>query len=121
MKFFVDTAATVEIRSLAVSGSLDGVTTNPWLVARDSRKFSELNAETRSSVAGRPSAVATATGLARIGAGAATGVLRAIVRNVSTNVALRRPEALRACRRMLAHRSPAPLLPGRVGIGPQIA
>ena len=41
MKFFVDTADTKEIKSLASSGLLDGVTTNPSLVqsrATNSRK-----------------------------------------------------------------------------------
>ena len=34
MKFFVDTADTAEIKSLAASGLLDGVTTNPSLMAK---------------------------------------------------------------------------------------
>ena len=34
MKFFVDTADTAEIKSLAATGLLDGVTTNPTLVHR---------------------------------------------------------------------------------------
>ena len=39
MKFFVDTADTAEIRSLAASGLLDGVTTNPSLMAKTGKKF----------------------------------------------------------------------------------
>ena len=39
MKFFVDTADTAEIQSLAATGLLDGVTTNPSLVAKTGSKF----------------------------------------------------------------------------------
>ena len=34
MKFFVDTADVAEIKELAATGLLDGVTTNPSLVAK---------------------------------------------------------------------------------------
>ena len=34
MKFFVDTADTAEIADLAATGLLDGVTTNPTLIAK---------------------------------------------------------------------------------------
>ena len=37
MKFFVDTADVAEIRDLAASGLLDGVTTNPSLIAKAGR------------------------------------------------------------------------------------
>jgi transaldolase len=39
MKFFVDTADVAEIRDLAEKGLLDGVTTNPSLVAKAGRDF----------------------------------------------------------------------------------
>ncbi|WP_339716354.1 transaldolase family protein [uncultured Sneathiella sp.] len=39
MKFFVDTADTEEIRELADTGLLDGVTTNPSLIAKTGRDF----------------------------------------------------------------------------------
>ena len=42
MKFFVDTADVEEIRELAASGLLDGVTTNPSLVAKTGRDFFEV-------------------------------------------------------------------------------
>lgn len=42
MKFFVDTADVAEIADLAASGLLDGVTTNPSLVAKTGRNFVEL-------------------------------------------------------------------------------
>ena len=42
MKFFVDTADTDEIRNLANTGLVDGVTTNPSLVAKSGRKFLDV-------------------------------------------------------------------------------
>src|SRR5437762_168180 len=47
MKFFADTADVNEIRELAATGLLDGVTTNPSLVAKSGRDFKELIAEIR--------------------------------------------------------------------------
>jgi transaldolase len=38
MKFFVDTADTAEIRDLAETGLLDGVTTNPSLIHKAGRE-----------------------------------------------------------------------------------
>ena len=45
MKFFVDTADVVDIRDLADAGLLDGVTTNPSLIAKSGRAFKEVIAE----------------------------------------------------------------------------
>ncbi|KQN04609.1 fructose-6-phosphate aldolase [Sphingobium sp. Leaf26] len=42
MKFFVDTADTADIRDLAATGLLDGVTTNPSLIHKSGRKFLEV-------------------------------------------------------------------------------
>ena len=42
MKFFIDTANVEEIRKSNELGLLDGVTTNPSLIAREKRKFEEL-------------------------------------------------------------------------------
>jgi transaldolase len=42
MKIFVDTANLDEIRELASWGVIDGVTTNPTLVAKSGRSFSEI-------------------------------------------------------------------------------
>ena len=42
MKFFVDTADIAEIRDLASTGLVDGVTTNPSLVAKTGRKFIDI-------------------------------------------------------------------------------
>src|SRR3546814_9967042 len=56
MKFFVDTADTAEIRDLAESGLVDGVTTNPSLIHKSGRKFLEVVAEICSITSGPVSA-----------------------------------------------------------------
>jgi transaldolase len=45
MKIFLDTADVKEIRELAALGLVDGVTTNPSLVAKEGRPFREIVAE----------------------------------------------------------------------------
>ena len=45
MKFFADTAEIAEIRELADTGLLDGVTTNPSLIHRSGRNFIEVVGE----------------------------------------------------------------------------
>ena len=45
MKFFVDTADTAAIRELADTGLLDGVTTNPSLIAKEGKDFIEVTKE----------------------------------------------------------------------------
>lgn len=60
MKFFVDTADVKEIRELADIGLLDGVTTNPSLVAKSGRPFKEVIAEICGIVEGPVSAEVTA-------------------------------------------------------------
>jgi transaldolase len=45
MKFFLDTANLEEIKAVAAWGILDGVTTNPSLVSKESRPFKDLIAE----------------------------------------------------------------------------
>ena len=42
MKFFADTADIADIRALAESGLLDGVTTNPSLIKKSGRDFIEV-------------------------------------------------------------------------------
>jgi transaldolase len=61
MKFFVDTADINEIRDLAETGLLDGVTTNPSLVAKTGRNFLDLVAEICDVVSGPVSAEVAAT------------------------------------------------------------
>lgn len=61
MKFFVDTADINDIRDLASTGLLDGVTTNPSLIAKSGRNFLELIAEICDVVEGPVSAEVAAT------------------------------------------------------------
>ena len=61
MKFFVDTADIGEIRDLAETGLLDGVTTNPSLVAKTGRDFIDVIKEICSVVDGPVSAEVAAT------------------------------------------------------------
>ena len=42
MKIFLDTASVQELREAAAMGLLDGVTTNPTLIAREKRPFRDL-------------------------------------------------------------------------------
>lgn len=61
MKFFVDTADIDEIRDLAATGLLDGVTTNPSLVAKTGRDFFEVLKDICAVVEGPVSAEVAAT------------------------------------------------------------
>jgi len=56
MKFFVDTGDFNEIKELSETGLLDGVTTNPSLVAKSGRNFKELIADICKVVPGPVSA-----------------------------------------------------------------
>jgi len=59
MKFFLDTGNVEELRAAAATGVLDGVTTNPSLVAREGRNFKELLLEICAIVDGPISAEVT--------------------------------------------------------------
>jgi len=61
MKFFVDTADISEIRDLAATGLVDGVTTNPSLIAKSGRDFLEVVREICAVVPGPVSAEVAAT------------------------------------------------------------
>jgi transaldolase len=61
MKFFVDSAEISEIKEIASYGLLDGVTTNPSLIAKSGRDFKEVIAEICAIVSGPVSAEVAAT------------------------------------------------------------
>jgi transaldolase len=95
MKFFVDTADIAEIRELAATGLLDGVTTNPSLVAKSGRDFKEVIAEICEVVPGPVSAEVAATdcdGMLREGR-----TLAKIAKNVTVKVPLTL-DGLKACK-----------------------
>lgn len=61
MKFFIDTADLDEIRDLAATGLVDGVTTNPSLIAKNGGNFLEVIQQICAIVPGPVSAEVTAT------------------------------------------------------------
>ena len=95
MKFFADTADVAELRELKDLGLLDGVTTNPSLIAKSGRKFTEVIAEICSFVEGPVSAEVAA--LDFDGMMKEANVLRKIAKNVTVKVPLTL-EGLKACR-----------------------
>jgi transaldolase len=95
MKFFVDTADIAEIRDLAATGLVDGVTTNPSLVAKTGRDFIAVVREICAIVPGPVSAEVTATDAKTM---IAEGQhLARIAKNVAVKVPLT-PDGLKACR-----------------------
>jgi len=63
MKFFADTAEVKDIKDLATTGLLDGVTTNPSLIAKSGRDFKEVVKEICAIVDGPVSAEVASTDL----------------------------------------------------------
>ena len=59
MKFFLDTGSIEEIRAAAATGVLDGITTNPSLVAKEGRNLRDLVTEICNIVDGPVSAEVT--------------------------------------------------------------
>ncbi len=86
MKFFVDTAEVDEIRALNALGLVDGVTTNPSLIAKSGRDMSETIKEICDLVDGPVSAEVTAMEHDQMMAEAAK--LRGIADNVTIKVPL---------------------------------
>lgn len=86
MKFFVDTADTAEIRDLAETGLLDGVTTNPSLIAKSGRQFLDVVEEICGIVDGPVSAEVVALDHATMMKEAE--ILRKIANNVCIKVPL---------------------------------
>jgi transaldolase len=95
MKFFVDTADVAEIRELAATGFVDGVTTNPSLVAKTGRKFIEVIREICEIVDGPVSAEVAATDHATMLSEGRK--LAQLARNVAVKVPLT-PDGLKTCK-----------------------
>jgi len=95
MKFFVDTADLAEIRELASTGLLDGVTTNPSLVAKTGGNFLDLIAAICEIVPGPVSAEVAATDFETMLAEGRH--LARIAPNVTVKVPLT-PDGLKACK-----------------------
>ncbi len=97
MKFFVDTADTQEIADLAETGLLDGVTTNPSLIAKSGRNFMEVTKEICGLVQGPVSAEVVA--LDHEGMMREAEVLRKIADNVCIKVPLT-VDGLKTCKKL---------------------
>jgi transaldolase len=95
VKFFIDTADIAEIRDLAETGLLDGVTTNPSLVAKSGRQFVELVKEICEVVEGPVSAEVASTDFETM---LAEGrYLATLAPNIAVKVPLT-PAGLKVCR-----------------------
>ncbi|WP_321395219.1 fructose-6-phosphate aldolase [Emcibacter sp.] len=95
MKFFLDTAEIDDIRELAASGLVDGVTTNPSLVMKSGRDIFEVTREICDVVDGPVSAEATALDY--------DGILREAEKlyDISDQITLKVPltvDGLKACK-----------------------
>ena len=99
MKFFVDTADVAEIADLAATGLLDGVTTNPSLVAKAGRDFKTIIKEICAIVPGPVSAEVAA--LDYDGMIAEGRTLAKIAKNVTVKLPLTW-EGLKACKTLTA-------------------
>ncbi len=95
MKFFIDTADVAEIKDLAATGLVDGVTTNPSLVAKSGRDFFEVLREICDIVEGPVSAEVAATDTKTM---LAEGrALSKLADHIAVKVPLT-PDGLKACR-----------------------
>lgn len=95
MKFFIDTADIAEIRDLAATGLVDGVTTNPSLIAKTGRRFIDTIAEICAIIDGPVSAEVAATDYETMVAEGRH--LAKIASNVTVKVPLT-PAGLKTCR-----------------------
>ena len=100
MKFFVDTAEVKEIKELADLGLLDGVTTNPSLIAKSGRQFKDVIAEICAIVEGPVSAEVVSLDYAGMMREAAD--LRKIAKNVTVKVPLTL-DGLKACKALTSN------------------
>jgi transaldolase len=95
MKFFVDTADVTEIKEMAATGLLDGVTTNPSLIAKANRDFKTIIAEICAIVPGPVSAEVAGTEFKQMMKEAA------VLAKIASNVTIKLPltwDGLKACK-----------------------
>lgn len=92
MKFFVDTADVAEIKDLAASGLLDGVTTNPSLIMKAGRPMLDVIQEICAIVPGPVSAETVATDHKKM-----LEEGRKLAKNVAVKVPLT-PDGLKTCK-----------------------
>jgi transaldolase len=97
MKFFVDTADIADIKEMADTGLLDGVTTNPSLIKKAGRDFIEVTKEICALVDGPVSAEVIALDH--------EGMMREaeILRKIADNVAIKVPlttDGLKTCKKL---------------------
>ena len=97
MKFFIDTADIDEIRDLAATGLVDGVTTNPSLIAKTGKDFIATVREICQIVPGPVSAEVTATDHATMLREGQK--LARIAKNIAVKVPLTR-DGLKTCKRL---------------------
>lgn len=97
MKFFVDTADIEDIKDLASTGLLDGVTTNPSLIKKSGKDFIPLIEEICDVVSGPVSAEVAATDYETMRKEAE--VLRKIADHVAVKVPLT-PDGLKVCKEL---------------------
>jgi transaldolase len=95
VKFFADTAEIAEIKDLAATGLLDGVTTNPSLIAKSGRDFIEVTREICGITSGPVSAEVVALDL--------EGMMREaeVLRKIADNVCIKVPltiDGLKTCK-----------------------
>jgi transaldolase len=97
MRFFVDTADIDDIKDLEATGLLDGVTTNPSLVAKTGKNFIELITDICGVVKGPVSAEVAATDYETMRKEAE--ILRKIADHVAVKVPLT-PDGLKVCKEL---------------------
>lgn len=95
MKFFIDTADIEDIRDLSATGMVDGVTTNPSLMAKAGRPIKDVLKDICDVVDGPVSAEVTATD--------AEGMVKEgnTLRKIASNIAVKVPltwDGLKACK-----------------------
>ena len=99
MKFFADTADTDAIRDLNETGLVDGVTTNPSLIAKSGRDIKEVTKEICGIVDGPVSAEVVATDHDTMMAEAE------VLRKIADNIAIKVPltvDGLKTCKKLSA-------------------